>query len=146
MHTSTRGAPAAPTVNGDCPRRRHSRKCSHWKSLSRSTGVAVSTTGATGPAVARRKIDAGKRLIYLQRPRLTRPGVNMTPVVQAKRDVAVLLNLEHHHAAAQSVDRSSRQEDESPGFGVKHARWSATVLFASARRRSVSVTPGFRPA
>src|ERR1035438_2917163 len=44
-------------------------------------------------------------------PRLVRPGVNMAPVVQAERDVAVLLNLKHYDAASQGVDGSSRQEN-----------------------------------
>ena len=65
----------------------------------------------------RGEIDAGKRLIDLKRPRLACLGVHMAPVVQAKRHVAVLLNFENHHAAAQSVYRSSRYEHAVTGFG-----------------------------
>src|SRR5580704_7647934 len=49
MHTRTRGAPAAPTVNDPSPRIRHNRKCSQSKSRSRNTGVVLSMTGAVGP-------------------------------------------------------------------------------------------------
>src|ERR1039458_10513753 len=44
-----RGTPTAPTVNDDCPRKRHRTKCSQLNSLSRSTGVVVSTRGVTRP-------------------------------------------------------------------------------------------------
>ena len=62
------------------------------------------------------KVNAGQRLLDLERAGLARLGVNMAPVVQAKRHVAVLLNLEHHDAATQRVDRPSRQEDGVAGF------------------------------
>src|SRR5208337_855579 len=62
------------------------------------------------------KINAGKRLIDLECARLACLGVNMVPVVQAKRHVAVLLNLEHHDVAAQSVNCPSRQEDAVAGL------------------------------
>ena len=42
------------------------------------------------------EIDAGHGLLDLQRARLARFGVDVIPVVQAKRDVAVLLHLEYH--------------------------------------------------
>jgi hypothetical protein len=93
-----------------------------------------------------RKINAGHRLIDLECPWLSGLRVNVVPVIQAKRHVAVLLNLEHHNVAAQRVNRTSRRKTASPGFGVNHARWSATVPFVSARRRSASVVSGLRPA
>ena len=40
----------------------------------------------------------------------------MPPVVQAKRHVAVLLNLEHHDVATERVNRSSRQENAVAGL------------------------------
>ena len=63
-----------------------------------------------------RKVNAGKRLIDFERPRLACLGINMVPVVQAKRYVAVLLNLEHHDVAAQSVNRPSRQKNAVAGL------------------------------
>jgi len=56
------------------------------------------------------KIYAGKRLIDLKRPWLSSFRVYMTPVVKAECNVAVLLNLEDNNAAAQSVNRSRRDE------------------------------------
>jgi hypothetical protein len=50
--------------------------------------------------VAPFKIYAGKRLIDLQRPRFSSLRVDVTPVVKAERDVAVLLDLEDNNAAA----------------------------------------------
>jgi hypothetical protein len=55
-----------------------------------------------------RKINAGNRLIDLQGSTLACFGINMVPVVQAKRHVAVLLNLEHDDVAAKSMNRPSR--------------------------------------
>jgi hypothetical protein len=46
------------------------------------------------------KIDAGKRLIDLQRPWFSSLRVNVTPVVKAECDVAILLDLEDNNAAA----------------------------------------------
>ena len=66
MHTSTRGSPATPTANGDCPRRRHSRKCSQSNSFSRSTGVDDSTTGVDPTNRTLGKVDAGNCLIHLE--------------------------------------------------------------------------------
>src|SRR5665648_1274962 len=63
-----------------------------------------------------REINAGKCLIDLECPRLTRLGVNMVPVIQAKRHVTVLLNLEHHDVTTQCVNRSSRKEDTVAGL------------------------------
>ena len=56
------------------------------------------------------KIYAGKRLIDLKRPWLSSLRVDMAPVVKAECNVAVLLNLEDNNVAAQSVNRSRRDE------------------------------------
>ena len=45
------------------------------------------------------EIDAGNRLLDLQRSRFACLRVDAIPVVQAKRDVAVFLHFEHHNAA-----------------------------------------------
>ena len=63
-----------------------------------------------------RKINAGHRLIDLQCPRLAGLGVNMVPVVQAKRHVAVLLHFKHHDVAAQRVNGPGRYEDAVAGL------------------------------
>ena len=47
-----------------------------------------------------RKINAGHRLVNLKCPRLSCLRINMIPVVQTKRHVAILLNLEHYKVAA----------------------------------------------
>ena len=62
------------------------------------------------------KVNAGKRLIDLEWPRLSCLRVYMTPVVKAKRHVAVLLNLKHYDVAAQRVNRPSRDEDAIAGL------------------------------
>src|ERR1017187_9943843 len=62
------------------------------------------------------KINAGKRLVDLECPWLSGRRVNMAPVVQAKRHVAVLLNLEHHDVATERVNRPSRQENAVAGL------------------------------
>ena len=92
------------------------------------------------------KIDAGKRLIHLERSRLARLCVNVIPVIQAERHVAVFLNLEHHDVAAQRVNRSSRQEDGVAGLGSEVCE---TVRQPSVRDRLPEagfVSPGLRPA
>jgi len=67
-------------------------------------GVVVSITGRQQTASTLPKVDAGKRLVHLERAwALACLGVDMIPVVQAKRHVAVLLDLEHHDVAAQRV-------------------------------------------
>jgi hypothetical protein len=47
-----------------------------------------------------RKINASKRLIDLECSRVACFGVNVTPVVQAKRHIAVFLNLENYNVSA----------------------------------------------
>ena len=56
------------------------------------------------------KINAGKRLIDLEWPRLSGFCVHMTPVVKAECHIAVLLDLKDNNIAAQGVNRSSRDE------------------------------------
>ena len=56
------------------------------------------------------EIDAGNRLLNLQRSMLACPGVDAIPVVQTKRDIAVFLHLEHHKAA-ERVNGPSSEED-----------------------------------
>jgi len=63
-----------------------------------------------------RKINAGNRLIDLECPRLARLRFHMSPVIKAKGHVAVLLNFEHHDVAAESVNRSSLQENAVAGL------------------------------
>jgi hypothetical protein len=46
-------------------------------------------------------------LVDLDRSRLACPGIDVVPVVQAERHVAVLADLEHHGTPADSVDRPS---------------------------------------
>ena len=46
-----------------------------------------------------RKINTGHRLIDLQGSRLAGLGINMVPVVKAKRHVAVFLHFKDHHVA-----------------------------------------------
>ena len=45
------------------------------------------------------KINAGHRLINLQRSMLAAPGINMVPVVKAKCHIAVFLYFKDHHVA-----------------------------------------------
>src|SRR5208283_5918114 len=42
--------------------------------------------------------------------------INMVPVVQTKRHVAILLNLEHHKVAAQRVNRACAEENGVTGL------------------------------
>src|ERR1700677_837368 len=46
-----------------------------------------------------RKINAGYRLINLQGSELASLGINMIPVVKAKRYVAIFLHFKDHHVA-----------------------------------------------
>src|ERR1022692_804096 len=63
-----------------------------------------------------RKINACKRLIDLKWPPLASLRIDMVPVVQAKRHIAVLLNFECYDVAAQGVNRPSRYEDAIAGL------------------------------
>jgi hypothetical protein len=40
----------------------------------------------------------------------------MVPVIQAKRNVAILLNLEHHKVAAQRVNRARTEKNGVAGL------------------------------
>ena len=77
-----------------------------------------------------RKVKAGQRLFDVECSRLAGLRVNMAPVVQAKRDVAVLLYLEHHDVATERVHRPGRQEDALAGLRSEHATCSASVPLA----------------
>jgi hypothetical protein len=46
------------------------------------------------------QINAGQRLIDLQRPMLARLGIDVVPVVKTKRHVAVLLHFKNHNVSA----------------------------------------------
>ena len=48
---------------------------------------------------ALRKINAGDRLIDLQRSRLARLGINVVPIVKTKRHIAVFLHFENDKVA-----------------------------------------------
>src|SRR5665811_2632718 len=63
-----------------------------------------------------RKINACKRLIDLKGPLLASLRIDMVPVVQAKRHIAVLLNFECYDVAAQGVNRPSRYADAIAGL------------------------------
>ncbi len=63
-----------------------------------------------------RKINASHRLVDLECPRLSRLRINMVPVIQTKRHVAILLNLEHHKIAAQRVNRACAEENGVVGL------------------------------
>ena len=58
-----------------------------------------------------RKINEGYRLIDLESPRLSCLRINMIPVLQAKRYVAILLNLEHDKVATERMNRACAQEN-----------------------------------
>jgi hypothetical protein len=45
------------------------------------------------------KVDAGDCLIRLQGPRLAGAWIDMVPVVEAKGDIAILLDFKYHHVA-----------------------------------------------
>ncbi len=67
--------------------------------------------GSHEATVAVCKINTGKRLIDLKWPWLPRLRVDMTPIVKAECHIAVLLDLEDNNIVAQSVNRSSRNEN-----------------------------------
>jgi hypothetical protein len=56
--------------------------------------------GSHQATVAVRKINAGKRLIYLEWPWLSGLCVNMTPIVKAECHIAVLLDLKDNNITA----------------------------------------------
>ena len=45
------------------------------------------------------EVNAGYRLIHLQGPPFACPGIEMVPVVETKRDVAIVLDFKYHHVA-----------------------------------------------
>ena len=110
MQTSTRGIPAAPTVNGDSPLNRAQAEMFTMKE-SLSQRPALSLPPPAPPDQAHLgKINAGHRLIDLQRPRLACLGIDVVPVVKTKRHIAVFLHFENHELA-QRVNGPSRYED-----------------------------------
>ena len=66
------------------------------------------------------EIDAGQRLLDLERPFLASLGIDMVPVIETKRDVAVFLNLKDHDIA-QGMNRPSPNEDAITGARGKAA-------------------------
>ncbi len=63
------------------------------------------------------KINAGQRLIELQWSRLTGLGIDVVPIVQTKRHVAVFLHFEHDHVA-ERVNRPGRHEGAIAELGA----------------------------
>ena len=77
------------------------------------------------------EIDADERLIDLQRPMLTCLGIDVVPVVEAKRHVTVFLHFKDDHVV-QRVNRARPHKD-----GVVRIRHKAgqTVLHRAVRER-----------
>ena len=105
--------------------------------------------GCHGQDRTLREVHAGEGSIHLQRTRLARPGVDMLPVVETKRHVAVLLDLEDHDVAAQGVHNPRLHENgvarprAEPGEQIR----GITALDLSiAPRRALAVVPSFSPA
>jgi len=73
--------------------------------------------GCDQATIARSKLYAGKSPIDLKRPWFSSLRVNMTPVVKAECDVAVLLDLKDNNVVAQSVNSSRRNK-----YGVARLR------------------------
>ena len=92
------------------------------------------------------KINAGNRLIDLEWPPLACLGVNMVPVVQAKRHVAVLLNLEYYGFATQSVNCSSRYENAVAGLWSEAYEVVGHRLISDCPPQVFCRVPGFKPA
>jgi hypothetical protein len=63
-----------------------------------------------------RKINAGKRPVDLERPRLACLRVEMVPVAQVKRHVAVLLNLEYYDVSARRANCPSLEKNGVAGL------------------------------
>jgi hypothetical protein len=89
---------------------RHGRKAPQSKSSSLLTVVSALYRGSHKPRSAIYKIDAGKGVVDLEFPWLARLRIDVTPVVQTKRRVTILPNLEDNNIAAQGVNRSGRNE------------------------------------
>ena len=85
-------------------------------------------TARTLPA----KVNAGKGLIHLERAWFACRRVDMVPVIQAERHVAVLLNLKHYDVAAQSVNRPRRCEN---GISGHRSEACEAVPYPSVRER-----------
>ena len=86
-----------------------------------------------------RKINAGHRLIDLECPWLSCLRINMVPVIQSKRHVAILLNLEHHKVAAQRVNRACAEENGVTGL---RSQTCEVVRHCPVRERAPQI--GFR--
>ena len=86
---------------------------------------------------ALREIDAGHGLIDLQGPWLARLGIDVVPVEETKRDVAVFLHFKDHDVA-QRMDGPSPNQDRVARLGEQSSpSWSATVpvVIACAEHR-----------
>jgi len=57
--------------------------------------------GLDGPL---REVDAGQRRLGLQRARVAGFRIDMVPVIEPERNVAIFLNLEHHDAIAKRMN------------------------------------------
>jgi hypothetical protein len=63
------------------------------------------------------KIYTGKRLFDLKRPRFSSLRIDMSPIVEAECDVAVLLDFKDNNVVAQSVNSSRRDKNGVAWFG-----------------------------
>ncbi len=146
MHTITRGRPATPMANGDCPRTRHSRKYSQSNSFSRSTGVDDSTTGVTR--------QTGPSAKSMQAIALSTWSTRGWPVFAStcfqsyKRNVTSLFCWISNTTTSLSKEWTvpAFRNTASPGWGVNHASSSGTVPSERARRKLSAEVPRFRPA
>src|SRR5579872_159460 len=82
------------------------------------------------------EINAGHSLIDLERSGLSRLRINMVPVVQTKRQVAILLNLEHNKVAAQRVNRACAEEN---GVTMLRSQTCEVVRHRPVRERSSQI-------
>ena len=63
------------------------------------------------------QIDARQRLLDLQRARMACFRINMIPVIEAKSNVAVFLDLEHHDAIAKRMNVAGLNKNALPAVG-----------------------------
>jgi len=135
-HITTRASPATPRANGSpsggfC--KRHNLKCSHSKSLSRFTGVRHFHRRRYQSTLAPSKINAGKRLIYLERSRFGRfLASTRFQIEQSEGHVAILLNLEYHDPTR------PKHEPPQPAGKTRHRSWEYSIGGGWRQTRSLA--------
>ena len=92
------------------------------------------------------KVDTSQRPIDLKRTRLAGLRIDVIPVVEAKRDVAVFLDFEHQNAVAERVDDAGGDQNALRRARARSWPNDRSTVCWDREAKSAALVPGFSPA